>query len=434
MRAGRPKLTAINLLLFSFSLGIALLAAEFVLHHTGGFGATIGPKLFCEYDPVLGWRKIPGKEGWLEKKGEYRVFEKINSKGLRGPEYPYKKPAGEFRILVLGDSFVEGYFISLEDLFLQRLEDALNARGDGRRYRVINGGTGAYSTDQELLFFQNEGRKYEPDMVLLVVCYNDIWYNTQDRYSSSRDSWFKPLFRLDGDRLVLTNVPLPRAKPAPVRSERKLTVKQWLNNNSIIYHFVRKKLKRISWLNDAAIWMGLAQDDARSETFDRKADGLETASVPSHLRVFQNPSSPQMEKAWEITESLLSELKQQVETAGARLMVLYAPIKGRIQHDARAEAMKREYGLADLDKPGKDLALLCKKLSLPYIDPTDRLRDEMKRTGERQYYERDGHWNVRGNETVAKVLFEYIESNILGDRKTTRAPVAGPDKRIGDSE
>ena len=58
----------------------------------------------------------------------------------------------------------------------------------------------------------------------------------------------------------------------------------------------------------------------------------------------------------------------------------------------------------------------------------------MKRTGRRQYYERDGHWNVRGNETVAKILIEYIEANVLGDREITRAPAAGSDERTADSE
>ena len=422
MCARRAKCIGMNLLLLFVSLGAALLGAEFALHYIRGFGAAISPKLFCEYDPVLGWCKTPGKQGWIKKK-EYRVFEKINSKGLRGPECPYKKPEGEFRILVLGDSFVEGYFISLDELFLHRLEDALNGRGDSRRYRVLNGGTGGYSSDQELLFFENEGHKYEPDLVLLVVCYNDIWYNTQDRYSSSRDSWFKPLFKLDGDRLVLTNVPLPETKPTPPPTQMKLTLKRWLNTNSIIYSFVRKKLKRISWLNNAAIRMRLAREEAPSKTVAGNANAVKVVSTPSHLQVFRDPSPPQMQKAWETTEALLRELKRQVEAAGARLIILYAPIKGSVQWEETAEATKREYGLTDLDKPSRDLELLCNKLSLGYIDPTDSFRQEMQKCGEHLYYEVDGHWNARGNEVVARILLEHIESNELGNRGSSRTSV-----------
>jgi hypothetical protein len=41
--------------------------------------------------------------------GMYRVRESMNSKGIRGPEYPYEKPPEKFRILFLGDSYAEGY-------------------------------------------------------------------------------------------------------------------------------------------------------------------------------------------------------------------------------------------------------------------------------------------------------------------------------------
>lgn len=38
----------------------------------------------------------------------------MNSKGIRGPEYPYEKPPEEFRILFLGDSYAEGYAVEFE--------------------------------------------------------------------------------------------------------------------------------------------------------------------------------------------------------------------------------------------------------------------------------------------------------------------------------
>ena len=37
------------------------------------------------------------------------MFLKFNSRGLRGPERGYEKPAGTFRTLLLGDSFTDGY-------------------------------------------------------------------------------------------------------------------------------------------------------------------------------------------------------------------------------------------------------------------------------------------------------------------------------------
>ena len=155
--AARTWLKHLALLLLGSTLGLG--AAEVVLrlfwrspsrqpsHH----------RLFCRYDPLYGWSKIPGFAADRITR-EYRVRERFNSRGLRGPEYPYEKPGNEYRILVLGDSSAEGYSVEFEQLFSELLERGLAARS-GRRIEAINAGTGGWSTDQELLFFEHEGVK-----------------------------------------------------------------------------------------------------------------------------------------------------------------------------------------------------------------------------------------------------------------------------------
>ena len=59
------------------------------------------------YDPLLGWRNIPN---WKATTQRHKLT--INSRGLRGPEHPYEKPRGTFRIMVLGDSFTWGYGVA----------------------------------------------------------------------------------------------------------------------------------------------------------------------------------------------------------------------------------------------------------------------------------------------------------------------------------
>src|SRR5262249_45824337 len=73
-------------------------------------------RLFTTYHPVLGWAKIPNKTG-VHSAPEYRVTETMNSDGIRGPEYSRVKPPGERRILVLGDSYAEGYTVEFDELF-----------------------------------------------------------------------------------------------------------------------------------------------------------------------------------------------------------------------------------------------------------------------------------------------------------------------------
>ncbi|MGB0579989.1 MAG: SGNH/GDSL hydrolase family protein [Limisphaerales bacterium] len=113
------------------------------------------------FDPVLGWRNIPHFEA-----STFGYPLSINSKGLRDREYPYEKPAGVKRILVLGDSFAWGYGVGDEHIFTEVLEEKL--AGGEQKWDVINAGVSGYGTDQEYLFLKNEGLKYQPDVVLLA--------------------------------------------------------------------------------------------------------------------------------------------------------------------------------------------------------------------------------------------------------------------------
>ena len=101
----------------------------------------------------------------------------INSHGFRDAEHPLRKPEGEYRVLLLGDSLTFGWGAAAADTFATRLQEQLGARfeacGDARRVRVINTGVGNYNTDQQVSFFEIRGRNFEPDLVLLDYFIND---------------------------------------------------------------------------------------------------------------------------------------------------------------------------------------------------------------------------------------------------------------------
>ncbi|MBN2208649.1 MAG: SGNH/GDSL hydrolase family protein [Candidatus Coatesbacteria bacterium] len=404
-----------NSLLLLLSLAVSLVVAELVIHYFERRGAPESPKLFYQYDPLLGWSKIPGEEG-LFIKPEYEVYEKINSKGLRGPDVPYKKPENEFRTLFLGDSFTEGYAVSDGDHFITKVQDALNLRDDGSCYVAINAGTGAYSTDQELLFWENEGVKYAPDLVVLMFYHNDVWESSVDKHGDILQ-WGKPRFSVEGDNLALTGVPVPRYSvkrvSRPSIEREALTIKQWLNENSRIYSFVRGRLKRVSWLNAAALAVGLAQEPGRGAV----RPGY--LPLPKPFWIFQTPLPAEAERAWKLIEALLSRMQMGIRSRDCAFAIFYIPYKAAIYTD-EIEAAKRRYDFGDreldLDRPRDDLRGICERLSIPFIDATERFRERaavLAKRGERLYYVHDGHWNVEGNELAARILLEYIDSNVL---------------------
>src|SRR5262249_28217182 len=115
--------------------------------------------------------------GWI-KRDEFTAQVTINAERQRGPAVPFERTPGTFRILVLGDSFVEAAQVAERQRFLARLQDILNAASaasaasaEGHsptRYELIDGGCGGWGQVQELLYLQQEGPRYQPDLVLLA--------------------------------------------------------------------------------------------------------------------------------------------------------------------------------------------------------------------------------------------------------------------------
>ena len=122
---------------------------------------------FWQPDPTLGTRLIPGARGWwTQEEHEFIVPVQINTQGRRDLERPLQKPPGTQRILLLGDSFVEAMQVPIEQTFARQLEAALNRSG-APPLEVISMGVSGYGTASQYLWYRDDGRAYQPDLVLL---------------------------------------------------------------------------------------------------------------------------------------------------------------------------------------------------------------------------------------------------------------------------
>lgn len=364
-----------NLFSFFISLFICLLLAEVVLRVVTPAEANIH-QLFCEHDPVLGWRKKSNFEG-VHKTSEYEVFEKMNSEGIRGPEYKVEKDTGEYRILILGDSFAEGYTVEFEELFSEILKAELN-KNCKVDYEVINGGTGGWSTDQEILFFENTGQKYNPDLTILLFCINDPWYNTQKKYWRGG----KPQFILSGDSLELTNVPVPTAAEESFFQKTK----RWgLENLQLL-----KYAKRVK---DNMQYSG-------------------TQSVPIEWEIYREKEMPEMTQAWEVTEKLLFRLREKTSAIESELLVFYISEKVET-YEKEWQRLLETYSVNGEDFspeiPRKKLAKICERQNVPFFDPTvSFMAAAQADTSRSLYFDLDWHWNKHGHALVGKLLAEKI--------------------------
>ncbi len=95
----------------------------------------------------------------------------INSYGFRDHEFSTRKPEGNYRVVVLGDSITFGQGVRLEDTFPKQLEQSLNKGGDGNsRFQVLNAGVQGYNTVEELAMLRHRVLPLAPDFLIIGFC------------------------------------------------------------------------------------------------------------------------------------------------------------------------------------------------------------------------------------------------------------------------
>jgi GDSL-like Lipase/Acylhydrolase family len=117
-------------------------------------------------NPLIGHVHRPNKSERL-----MGVDVTTNSHRLRDREIPYERNGTSLRILMLGDSFTEGWGVRFDETFPKQIERLYADRGV--RAEVINAGVGNYNTVMEVASFFEDGYKYKPDIVVLNFIPND---------------------------------------------------------------------------------------------------------------------------------------------------------------------------------------------------------------------------------------------------------------------
>ncbi|MCX7625270.1 MAG: SGNH/GDSL hydrolase family protein [Candidatus Sumerlaeaceae bacterium] len=96
---------------------------------------------------------------------------RTNSAGFADRERIKEKPAGVFRLAVIGDSIAFGWGVDPSDRYSDVLERFLNDTATSRtRYEVLNFGIPGYNTVMEAALLKERVLAYHPDALVLGYC------------------------------------------------------------------------------------------------------------------------------------------------------------------------------------------------------------------------------------------------------------------------
>ena len=354
--------------------------------------------VYTDHDPLLGWRLRPGGRARYERT-EYTVDVSINALGMRDRPRAQSPATTPFRVLALGDSFLEAYTVDLEQAVTQVMERDLDR--PGCPVEVLNAGVGGYGTDQELLYYRERGRLLQPEVVVLFFFHNDLLPNVSPRYYGAD----KPLFRLEGGIPVLANYPVKPPKPRASAAPAEDAPPRRLYGRSAAWSWFRQRLFRgapgaynaLAGLGFWPPWEG-------------------EPSIPLQMKVFRKRLPETIERAWRMTDALLLALRRETEAQGARLLVVYIPSRMEI-HGDDWELTRFRFRL---DEKAYDPRLVVRRLEqsgrtagFPVLDLTPALLRAAGRLGRRTYFTHDGHWNALGHRAAGEAVAAWLRENQL---------------------
>lgn len=270
-------------------------------------------------------------------------------------------------VVLIGDSMVEGWYVSDDDTVASQL-----AAQTGRR--VANLGVAGYGPLQELRVLQDDAMRRHPKVVAW------FFFEGNDLYDDQR----------------FEDTLLAEASDQRGASERALArVRGWPQRS-----FVLNTLHRLRRLSDpivpaqAPYWATLATAQANERYY--------------FFRYGEIPWTPYEEQRWATARRVFEQGLAFARERGIAMVFVYAPIKYRVfrQFLAIPPGSAIEHWDVWHALPGH-FAAFCHEKNVPCVDLTDALRSSVGR-GRPTYPPTDTHWNAHGHAIAATALADVL--------------------------
>ncbi len=359
-----------GLIVSAVLLAVGVLGTELYLRHAGMFPVSDirFPSMFVD---KIGFLFKPGDTVRLTNGLDFWVSEKVNSRGFIDAEPALPKPPGTFRILLVGDSFVEAAQVPIAQKLQTLLAADLNQRFPDRRFDAVALGFSGTGQANQLPFYERN-RDLKPDLVILLFVSNDF-ANNSPVLESLRHGWHPD----HSPRVFM------RARPGQP-CERLPIDPAW--QKSLLFGDMAERASQLR---------------AMSPDFDNGVRGWKPTRGKKSTDILQDiflgpgPLPPVFEAAVASTKCAFIEWKKLAEQDGFKLLVASADnVAGQIE---RLKGMTGE-------------------LELPLID----LQQEFVKHHDPAlaHFKSDGHWSPNGHRWAAAAVANYLANNgYFGSKK-----------------
>ena len=351
--------------------------------HAGSEAAPAFQQLFMR-DPQIGVRLRPGASARF-KTSEFETDIVINSSGVRDSEIG-PKPAGERRIVVLGDSIVLAVQVQANETFCARLQQRLNAQRTpgGPVYRVINAGVQGYGPVEAMAFFEHVASRFEADVVLIAVYVGNDAMEAHD----SGDAVLPRSLSEKTAAGAAGAVPAANVRPSPWPLWMRRIVRR-----SMVLQTVRLRA------------LTVLERYSRARPIDRA------------LTMYLPEAPPEMERGLAVTRECVRRIADSAAGRGARTGVVLVPARFQVDDENydNLKAIVADSGENLLrDAATARFTSALSGLGLPMVDTLPALRAA---SGEARVFMRStAHFTPHGHDVVAGALAGFLrESGLLGE-------------------
>ncbi len=322
------------------------------------------PYQFADLKPEWGTWHYP--ENFMFKRDCFSVQYSINSYGARDKEWK-QHVADSNGVIVLGDSFIEGFGIADSN----RLSNLLSKK-TGKEY--LNFGCSDFSTTQEYLVYKKLASGFAHQTILIgLLPINDFFDNDPDVHKGLYDG-------------------MKRYKPYYVKSNNGYAL-QFYNSS-----FEKTTFNKEGYFSKHNSLKGTVARFLRAYTFwfhlvdyfrqNRKAHQL----YKNDYSGFVNYSAADFERFCFI----LTQIKN--SATDKRIILFTIPVASEI----------KRYKTDQQNKLSPELNAFCKKNRIEFVD---LLPVFASAPGNNYFLPCDPHWSEAGNQLAATYLYSYLQSD-----------------------